>query len=155
MDDKINYKVSKLRKWEYEKETISIKCISRKDYVHSRYVFNGSIYLVNFGENVGDEINNKRPALVVSNRKFNSKSNNVVVLPITKKMVTNGKENFIPKYSSHYFLLNSKYTFLDFNSCVECEQIRVISKSRVLKYLGDLNNDDKERILEKLKKFFS
>ena len=70
-------------------------------------------------------------------------------------MVTNRKENLIPKYSSHYFLYNSKYVFLDFDSCVECEQIRVISKSRVLKYLGNLNGRDKERILEKLKNFFS
>lgn len=154
-NNELNEKIYKLRSWESNKEDISRKNINDKIRIKKRYAFNGSIYLINFGENIGDEINKKRPALVVSNNNYNCCSTNVVVLPITKKQIFKGKETFLPKYSSQYFLFKLDYNFLDFDSCVECEQIRTVSKARILKYLGNLKDDDKEKIILKLSKFFS
>ncbi|MBI0033058.1 type II toxin-antitoxin system PemK/MazF family toxin [Lactobacillus sp. M0396] len=152
--NEVKNKIGNLRSWERQKENLSKNCINCKSMVHQRYAIRGSIYLINFGENIGSEINKKRPGLIVSNRTNNLNSDNVVALPITKTLVIN-KKTHRPKYSSQYFLYKSKYTFLDFDSCVKCEQIRTISKARILKYLGNLDKDDLKNIILKLNKFFS
>lgn len=154
-DNQLNDKINKLRSWERNKEELSKESINDIIRIKKKYAFNGSIYLVDFGENIGAEINKKRPALVVSNNNYNAFSTNVVVLPITKKLIFKGKDSRLPKYPSHYFLYKLDYNFLDFDSCVECEQIRTMSKARIRKHLGNLKNDDKEKILLKLNKLFS
>lgn len=152
--NKTSDKINKLRNWENQKEKFSKECINDQDVVHHRRAFRGSIYLINFGENVGDEINKKRPGLIISNNSYNMHSNNVVVLPITTKIIISKKTHKL-KYKSQFFLNKSKYTFLDFDSSVECEQIKTISKARILNHIGNIDSKDMEKIILKLNKFFS
>lgn len=144
-------KISKLRSWESRKELLADSCY--KNNVKSRYAFKGSIYMTWLGENIGNEINKKRPAIVISNNKYNIRSQNVIVLPLTKKMLFRSKNSTIPKYSYHYFLYMNKYDFLNFDSCVECEQIRTVSKSRISYHLGDISSEDLNNIIKKLNNF--
>lgn len=125
----IENKIRQLRAWEHKKETLSTCCLSNSERVLNRYAFRGSIYLVNFGENLGVEINRKRPALILSPNDFNKYSGAVTVVPITKKLIYADVNQERPKYPYHYFISKSAYPFLNFNSCIECEQVRTISKS--------------------------
>jgi mRNA-degrading endonuclease toxin of MazEF toxin-antitoxin module len=45
----------------------------------------GDIYQVDFDPSLGHEIKKRRPALVISDKKYNLKTNMPVVLPITTK----------------------------------------------------------------------
>ncbi|GAA3190803.1 type II toxin-antitoxin system PemK/MazF family toxin [Lentilactobacillus kefiri] len=147
-------KIKKMEMWERRQEKLEERCLTDEEYVLQRYAFRGSIYLVEFGENIGVEISKKRPALVVSKNHFNKYSGNVIVVPLTKNLIKDDSKN-LPKYPQHYFIYKSRYPFLDFDSCAECEQVRAISKMRVRKFLGNLSPHDVSIISKKLSKFIS
>ncbi|VFI64711.1 Endoribonuclease MazF9 [Lactiplantibacillus plantarum] len=151
----VEEKIRQLRAWENKKETLSTYCLSNSERLLNRYAFRGSIYLVNFGENLGVEINRRRPALVLSPNGFNRYSGAITVVPITKNLIYDDDNQEKPKYSYHYFVSKSDYPFLDFNSCIECEQIRTISKSRIIKFLGNLNSKDISIVSSKVHNFIS
>lgn len=145
-------KINQLRSWEHTKEHLSKKCFNTN--LKSRHAYKGSIYLADLGENIGSEINKKRPVIVISNNKFNRFNENCVVLPLTKRTIYSNKNLVIPKYKFHYFLYKSKYKYLNFDSCVKCEQVRTISKSRICKFLGKVSDEDIDTIVTKLNNFF-
>lgn len=113
----------------------------------------GSVYKVRFGENVGHELNKARPAIVVSSTDFNKKrSGLVVVVPLTENLQY-GKDGKVPKYPWHYFLYKKDHDFLRLDSTVECEQIRCINRNRIIKYMGNLDHEEMEKITKKLYSF--
>jgi len=82
----------------------------------------GEIYYADLNPNVGDEIKNIRPILIVSNDQNNKMSNTVTILPITK--------NVARVYPFEIFLSKEK-TGLAHNSKAQAHQVRTISKQRI------------------------
>lgn len=108
----------------------------------------GEVWFCDLGVNIGTEKNKVRPVLVVSNNRINS-SEKVVIISITD---TQGKLNQrdLPAQDSWYLLYSNTtdnlkklkpnrvvpnnniiYSFLDKDSVVQCEEIRVVSKARL------------------------
>lgn len=116
-----------------------------------------SIYTCLLGENVGFEKgdNKSRPVLVVSTNQINTRSGNVVIIPLSKNIKWKNPERRILKYNSHYVLYKSKYPQLTFDSAVQCEDIRCVSKCRLGTYICNLNDPyDIKQIKERLKYTF-
>lgn len=90
----------------------------------------GEIWLVDLNPTRGHEQSGKRPALVVSLDLFNSgPADLVIIAPITSK-----KKN-IP----FHVQINPSESNLPEISYVKCEDIRSISKVRLIKKTGDLS----------------
>ena len=83
----------------------------------------GDIVYADLNPTVGSETNKKRPVLVVSNNANNKAASTVTVLPITSKIV---------KVYPFEVLLDPKKTGLPKASKVQCQQIRTISKQRII-----------------------
>lgn len=91
----------------------------------------------------------RRPVLVVSNDGFNQASSLVTIVSLTK---LEGKQR---KVYAHEVLLSEGVLSTGFNSIVMPQQIRTISKARLLDRIGTLHNVDKQeeivsRLLEHL-----
>ncbi len=102
----------------------------------------GSVYLACLDPAVGNEISKTRPVVVVSNDKSNTFSGTVTVLPISS-----GSLKKI--YPFEVFLQKGKGN-LPKNSKVKANQIRTLDKSRIVKFIGDLDKSDIERIQKAL-----
>ncbi len=129
----------------YNKASALINWLDRKLKLHNGHMINdkanwhvprGAIYTCYLGENIGYEKGglDSRPVLVVSTDQLNKKSGNVVIVPLSKHIKWEDKPRRKLKYDSHFVLYKSKYTKLNHDSAIQCEDIRVVSKSR----LGDL-----------------
>lgn len=99
----------------------------------------GEIYWTNLGEGIGSEQCGYRPVLIVQNNIGNEHSPTVIVVPIS----TNVKR----KMPTHHII---KYP-LKKRSCIFCEQIRTIDKSRCLFRIGSLDEDRMRLIDRKIK----
>ncbi|WP_186674020.1 type II toxin-antitoxin system PemK/MazF family toxin, partial [Sporosarcina sp. BP05] len=110
----------------------------------------GRIVNVNYGENVGFEKNLTRPSIIVSVDSSNQSSGNVLVIPMTKK--TNKAKGSRPfrLLKSQYLLLKSNYTGLAFDSVVQCEDIRSVSKARLGDLLDTVTEEDMKEIDKRL-----
>lgn len=119
------------------------------------FVPRGAIYSCHLGENVGYEKSGLtgRPVLVVTNDSLNKTSGNVVVIPLSKNIKWD--QRALPKkklkQNSHYVLYNSKYKKLNYDSSVQCEDIRSVSKSRLGTFICFVEPDDMTAIRKKLK----
>lgn len=91
----------------------------------SRY----SIYLSNLDPTLGSEIQKTRPVLVVSPDVMNQKLETVVVCPMTTKL------------RPHWFYRHC-VTFGKKQADIAVDQIRTISKSRLVKRLGSIDEKD-------------
>jgi mRNA interferase MazF len=100
----------------------------------------GGIFNIELGkDNIGGEKNKIRPCLVIT-RNILNKGDTVVIIPLTTKFDFTYKHNKkIPKYKNHFILFAHNYPFLDNDSCVKCEDIRVIDKIRIKEHLGNVN----------------
>ena len=146
----------------YDRTKKFISWLNTKVFLNEKYNANtmafrnlftprGHIYTCHLGENIGDEKCGKgRPVLIVSNDSANRKNSNVIVVTLSKniKYVPNSK---VLKFKSHYVLSNSKYTKLAFDSCVQTEDIKVISKSRLGKHICSIDKTDMNAIKKRLK----
>lgn len=121
-------------------------------YSLGNYTFipRGRIVNVNYGENVGFEKNLTRPSIIVSVDSSNQSSGNVLVIPMTKK--TNKAKGGRPfrLLRSQYLLLKSNYTGLAFDSVVQCEDIRSVSKARLGDLLDTVTEEDMKEIDKRL-----
>lgn len=145
-------KIHKLTTWAKRKTKLSLDWIDNSNHHKSRGIVQGGIYLCELGENVGSEQNSDvgadRPVIVLSNNTINSTSPNVVVAPLSKtlKFAKDGKS---PRYRSNYFLMQSKYPFLTYDSAVKIEEIRALSKVRFGNQLGSVDASDLEQIIRR------
>lgn len=114
-------------------------------------VLRGGIFNVELGEgNIGGEKNKKRPSLILSHNNLN-KGDTVVIIPLTTKFsynIVNGKK--APKYANHFVFHKSKYTFLDDDSCIKCEDIRSVDKVRIKDHLGNIDPKDLDIIRNRI-----
>lgn len=116
-----------------------------------------SIYTCLLGENVGYEKgdNKARPVLVISNEEINKRSGNVIIVPLSKNIKWKDTEKTKLRYDSHYVLKKSKYTKLAFDSAIQCEDIRVVSKARLGSYVCNLSDPyDIKQIKKRIKYTF-
>lgn len=117
----------------------------------------GSIYTCYLGENIGFEkgvSTQSRPVLVVSSDDLNRKSGNVVIVPLSKNIKWKDVSKKTLQYQSHYVLYKSKYKKLEHNSAIQCEDVRVVSKSRLGSLICFIDKPDMSKISKRLKYTF-
>lgn len=100
----------------------------------------GAVYLANLDPTIGSEQNGYRPVLVIQNDIGNKYSPTTIIIPISAK-----KKHQLPMH-----ILLNKNDFLDYDSIVLLEQIRVIDKTRLVKYLGNLSDDEMQKISDSI-----
>lgn len=102
----------------------------------------GEIYLVDFDDGRGSEQGGVRPAVVVQNDIGNKHSPTTIVCPLTSRIKKN-----MPTHVS----LTTADGSVERPSTVLCEQVRTTDKTRLLKKLGEIYNQQKKaEITEKL-----
>lgn len=87
------------------------------------------VYLCMLGENYGSEQGGARPCIIVQNDIGNTYSPTTIVVPMTSKM----SKKHLP---THLLITDGG---IDKPSFALCEQIKVIDKKRVRKYLFTLS----------------
>jgi mRNA interferase MazF len=146
--------------------------ISNHNSVKRKQVNQGEIWDCDLGFNIGEEKNKKRPVVVVSNNSAN-RTGKIVVAPITD---ARGKVNptGLPQHNTWYLLLSDttddnkmhtpnrrvpksaiQYSFITKDSIIQCEELRSLSKARLVGVKkGNLDPADLDRLKNKLKKVF-
>ena len=109
-----------------------------------RKIKRGEIYSANLEPIIGSEQGGERPVLIIQNNKGNKHSSTTIAAPITTKRVP----NYLP---IHVFVYATRQTGLPQTSCVLLEQIRVLDKSRLTKYIGRVSRVTMEEIDRALK----
>ena len=114
----------------------------------------GDIYACHLGQNIGYEKSRleARPCVVVSTDNINHNSENIVVIPLSKniKYVRTIKGKMKLRYDWHYVLYKAKYKLI-YDSAVQCEDIRCISKIRLGKYIDHVDPQDMKNISKRIK----
>jgi mRNA interferase MazF len=83
----------------------------------------GEIYYANLDPTVGSEVSKRRPVLIVSNNLHNQKAPMVTIVPLTS--------NVLRVYPFEVFL-SAKHTLLSKDSKAMPQQIRAVSKQRII-----------------------
>lgn len=116
----------------------------------------GDIVLVDMGPNTQNtEKSGIRPCVVISNDIMNENSMNMVIAPLTnaehKKINGTDRYYLLP---TNVMIERDGINNLDAKSIVQLEDIRSISKKRVVKYIGRFRNSDLDNLNSKLPKIF-
>jgi mRNA interferase MazF len=101
------------------------------------YPKRGDVYLVNLDPTVGSEIKKKRPAVIIQNNVGNQYSPTTIVAPITS-----GDQAIYPIEVE----IRPPEGGLKNNSLVKLDQIRAVDKRRLIRYLGNVNDETLSRI---------
>lgn len=148
----ISNKYENLFRWMSNKLRLQDK-FNRNEQRNAKYP-RGAIYTCHFGENIGHEKSRleARPCLIISNNRINYNSTNVIVIPLTKEIKYKSESHAELKYEWHYVLKKEKYTNLTFDSAVQCEDIRCVSKARLGKFICMIDANDLMEIRKRVKK---
>lgn len=113
-------------------------------------IVNKGTYL---GENIGHEKSRleARPCIIVSTNRINYKNTNVVVVPLSKVIKFKPGSTTKLAYDWHYVLRKSNYPKLSYDSAVQCEDIRCVSKARMGKYICQVSSNDMTEIKKRIK----
>lgn len=149
-------KLKLLNTWKNIKEKLSLNF-----FQHSRNISfwpkeKGEIFWCELGENIGSETNKKRPVLVISSSKKNKRLSHVIIAPLstTVKYKKYGEPDSGLKYPHQFLLTKSNYPFLKSDSVVKIEQLRTVSKNRLIGYsIGSLDTDSLRIINNKISSF--
>ena len=98
----------------------------------------GDIYLVDLGKNIGSEQGGCRPVLAIQNNVGNHYGPTLIVVPITSRFWKKANQ---PTHSVLEGVPN-----LTSPSVVLTEQIITIDKTRVMKYLGKVSDEQMNNI---------
>lgn len=139
-------KSNKLNIWAISKEELAHEWIDLNKVQRERKLEQGDVVFCELGENVGYEINNPRPVLVISDTRY-SERGMFVGVPLTKN---NNKKNM----NTHYTLYKNKYSFLQYDSCVKVEQLKSFSSVRVDQKMGKVSIQDLNSIKLRIKSLF-
>lgn len=105
-------------------------------------IVRGEVWLVNLDPTRGREQAGTRPALVISENLFNQGyADLVIVVPITSQN----------KGIRSHVRINKDEGGLSLDSFAKCEDIRSVSKQRLIKRLGSLSKPTIEIVEEKLR----
>lgn len=124
----------------------------RNSQIHANYP-RGSIYACYMGINIGHEKSRleARPCLIISTDEINRKSSNVIIVPLSKEIKYKHGSSTELAYDWHYVLKKAKYNRLNYDSAVQCEDIRCVSKSRMGKFITKIRPEDMNEIKKRLK----
>jgi len=100
----------------------------------------GDVFWVSFDPSIGGEIKKKRPAVVVSTDKANPYLNRVVVIPLSSKI-------------SRIYPSEVKILFQGKENKAMADQIRTISKRRLISKIGSLPLEEMKKIEDRIKLF--
>ena len=100
----------------------------------------GDVFWVNFNPSIGGEIKKKRPAVIVSTDRANPYLNRVVVIPLSSRI-------------SKIYPSEVKIIFQGREVKAMSDQIRTISKKRLLSKIGTIPLEEMRKIEEKIKMF--
>ena len=95
------------------------------------------VWYANLGEGEGSEQKGYRPVVIIQNDIGNAHSPTTIVAICTTKLTK-------AKLPTHFWL--SLYCGLPEHTLVMCEQIRTIDKSRLVKYIGEIQEQEKKYI---------
>lgn len=93
----------------------------------------GELYLANLDKQVGSEQSGLRPVVILQNEKGNLHSPTTIICPITSKQKT--------EIITHVPITPQDCDIMK-DSIILCEQVRVIDKSRLIRKLGNINNQE-------------
>ena len=105
----------------------------------------GSIWLVNFDPSIGTEIKKTRPALIISDSEFNRVRQKITLLPITSQVV---KASKISPVVVEVKASNSNGLNRDSN--IIAIEPNTFDKKRLVRYLGQLENESLDLVRQKL-----
>lgn len=100
----------------------------------------GDVFWVNLEPSVGGEVKKTRPAVIISTDRANPYLNRVAIVPLSSKT-----EKIYP--SEVMILLENK------EHKAMADQLRVISKKRLISKIGILSSEDMKKLEEKIKLF--
>jgi len=100
----------------------------------------GDVFWVNFNPSIGGEIKKKKPAVIVSTDRANPYLNRVVVIPLSSRI-------------SKIYPSEVKIIFQGREIKAMSDQIRTISKKRLLSKIGTIPLEEMRKIEEKIKMF--
>lgn len=118
----------------------------------------GDMIVVDLGyDSIGNEKNGRRPCVVLSNSVIGHRSNNIIIAPMTNASNKKDSSNHINLLPTHVFMSSKYYRSLDTDSVLQLEDIRSISKQRIVKYIGyvsvktqsDINNKLYNMLIDK------
>ncbi len=119
---------------------------SRKNKLHPIRPRKGEIYLIEFGQNIGNELCNTHMGIIMQDSIKNSISSTVVVIPISSS----------PKlYNTHEKILQEDVIEGKLNklpSKAKAEQITCIDKARLIYKVGELSSNFIHRLEKRLLK---
>lgn len=104
----------------------------------------GDIWTVDLLENVGSELNKIRPCLVVQNDTGNKFAPTTIIVPISTK---DARQPTQYQLSDDDFYFNESVTV----GVLACEQVRVVSKARLVKKVAKIKYDKMSQIDSVLK----
>jgi len=84
----------------------------------------------------GSETDKRRPCLVIQNDVNNEYAPTTIIAVITSRRRLEKKK----KYPTQVWI-NKEKSGLKEDSIIQCEQLRTVDKSRIIKKIGHLNND--------------
>ena len=103
----------------------------------------GDVFMVNLKDSIDNEESGIRPCVCISCDSLTKNRNNVIIAPITS---SSNKKNML----NHYEIPIDKYSFFIYKkNTVLLECLRDISKRRLERKLGQLDEDDIIKIISK------
>ena len=108
-----------------------------------KQIYRGEMYYADLSPVIGSEQGGKRPVLIIQNNIGNLYSPTVIVAAMT------GKVRRKAKLPTHYIV--NGYGGLGEESIILLVKIRTIDKRRLKKYIGQIRQEDMERVNRCLK----
>ncbi|MDE8277591.1 type II toxin-antitoxin system PemK/MazF family toxin [Erysipelothrix rhusiopathiae] len=149
MERIITKKLTKIDIWTSRKKMLAQDAI-KTNKAPFREIRQGDVFIVDFGENIGFEINsdtrsNVRPAVVISSKQMNKGI--AIVAPMTSKKMDKIYSHEVPIYKKNYDFLKS-----DSKICLN--MMRSVSTTRLREKWGTIDESTVEYIRNKLKSVF-
>lgn len=103
----------------------------------------GNVVYVDLEPIKGSETGKTRPCLVIQNDVNNEYASTTIIALITSRRRLENKK----KYPTHVWIDKGK-SGLKEDSIIQCEQLRTVGKSRIIKKIGHLNGDFMQKVEE-------
>ena len=145
LNDKLNY-ISNVKEsdknrfkgiisWAGEMMDLTIKERTVRDLAPKK----GEVWTCNLGENVGCELNKVRPVIITSNNKGNENAPIVTIIPISHR------EEYLPTQVALHDA-DFSYKEKEISGTSLAEQIKVVSKARLGRKIGELNKTALDKV---------
>src|SRR5476649_2572170 len=99
------------------------------------------VWLIPLDPAVGSELRKTRPCVVVSPDETNRHLNNIVVVPLTT--------------AEHSYAFRLNLEFLDRKAQAAVDQMRVLDKDRLIKLIGNLDENMGQKLLASIRVYFT